>query len=154
VPNLSLLIVSGRRLAQDGGVHGAKTMIRIPHVAAGILLILSATPVLAVDGLDLLQKSQKSRLLAPPPEPKVVERAPFTAATNAVDPMPELLYNAEQDQRDYRGECRSNGNSLCYDKYSNTVVYRPVRQYMPVIPGLTPENISLKRSGVVFKYSF
>jgi hypothetical protein len=129
-------------------------MSHIPNIAAGILLILSATPVLAVDGLELLQKSQKSRLLAPPPEPKVAAHAPFTAATSPADPMPELLYNAEQEQRDYRGECRSNGNSLCYDKYSNTVVYRPVRQYMPVVPGLTPENISLKRSGVVFKYSF
>lgn len=117
--------------------------------AALVPLVLAAMPALAVDGLELLQKS---RVAAPTPEPKMAPRAPFTTAVP--DPLPELLYTAEQDQRDYRGECRSNGNSLCYDKYSNTVVYRPVRQYMPAIPGLTPENISVKRSGVVLKYSF
>lgn len=117
--------------------------------AACLLLALAATPALGLDGLELLQKS---RAAAPTPEPRVTRVAPFMAAVP--DPLPELLYNAEQDQRDYRGECRSNGNSLCYDKYSNTVVYRPVRQYMPAIPGLTPENIAVKRSGVVFKYSF
>jgi hypothetical protein len=33
-------------------------------------------------------------------------------------------------------------------------VYKPARQYMPGLPGLQPESVSVKRDKIVFKYSF
>lgn len=48
----------------------------------------------------------------------------------------------------------SAGRSLCYDPSAGRIVYRPARALMPTLPGLTPENISVKRDRIVFRYSF
>ena len=60
-----------------------------------------------------------------------------------------------RDLRDDKSQssCES-GRDLCYDRQSGRIVYRAARQYMPDIPGLQPENISVKRDRIVFKYSF
>ena len=44
--------------------------------------------------------------------------------------------------------------SLCYDVDSGRIVFKPARQFMPEIPGLQRENISIKRDRIIFRYSF
>lgn len=52
-----------------------------------------------------------------------------------------------------RASCE-NATTLCYDASSGRIVYRPARKLMPNFPGLRPENISVKRDRIVFRYSF
>lgn len=77
--------------------------------------------------------------------------APFVSPSSA----PELgltvrHQNAQEASRSSCGEDRA----LCYDTVSGRVVYKPARQFMPDLPGMRPENISLKRNQIVFRYSF
>ena len=44
--------------------------------------------------------------------------------------------------------------TLCYDPANGHIVYKPVRNFMPDIPGLQRENISVNRHRILFKYSF
>jgi hypothetical protein len=48
----------------------------------------------------------------------------------------------------------SKSASLCYDTDSGRIVFKPARQFMPEIPGLQRENISIKRDRIIFRYSF
>jgi len=43
---------------------------------------------------------------------------------------------------------------VCYDMNSGHIVFKPARALMPEIPGLTPENISVKRDRIIFRYTF
>jgi hypothetical protein len=52
-----------------------------------------------------------------------------------------------------RSSCE-NDNAVCYDARSGHIVYKPARALMPEIPGLQPENISVKRDKIVFRYTF
>lgn len=77
--------------------------------------------------------------------------APFIApAANE----PELtLASPPTAQESSRSACNGE-RALCYDAVSGRVVYKPARQFMPDLPGLRPENISIKRHQLVFRYSF
>ena len=77
--------------------------------------------------------------------------APFIApAANE----PELsLAPPPTAQESSRSSCNGE-RALCYDSVSGRVVYKPARQFMPDLPGLRPENISIKRHQLVFRYSF
>ncbi len=44
--------------------------------------------------------------------------------------------------------------TLCYDPSTGHIVYKPIRSFMPDLPGLQRENISVNRHRVLFKYSF
>jgi hypothetical protein len=68
---------------------------------------------------------------------------------------PDLGLIAKHDTRheQSRSAC-SNTSTLCYDASENRIVYKPARNFMPDLPGMTRENISLKRDRVVFRYSF
>jgi hypothetical protein len=52
-----------------------------------------------------------------------------------------------------RSPCSAD-SALCYDSGSGHLVYKPARQWMPELPGLQPESISLKRNRLVLRYSF
>jgi len=54
----------------------------------------------------------------------------------------------------WRNACGSSATDLCYDRAERRIVYRPAREYMPKFDGLTAENVSLRRNGIHFKYSF
>jgi hypothetical protein len=43
---------------------------------------------------------------------------------------------------------------VCYDALDGRIVYRGARAYMPKVDGFQPESVSLRRNGIVFKYSF
>lgn len=77
--------------------------------------------------------------------------APFIApAANE----PELsLAPPPTAQESSRSSCNGE-RALCYDAVSGRVVYKPARQFMPDLPGMRPENISIKRHQIVFRYSF
>jgi hypothetical protein len=68
---------------------------------------------------------------------------------------PELVLSSrpETAQEATKSSCGGE-HSLCYDSVSGRVVYKPARQFMPALPGLRPENISLKRNQLVLRYSF
>jgi hypothetical protein len=59
-----------------------------------------------------------------------------------------------RDSRQEQSRSSCEGRDLCYDQGSGRIVYKPARQFMPGLPGLTAENISLKRDKIVFKYTF
>lgn len=89
----------------------------------------------------------------------VAQITPAQANTNApfIAPArndPELALAAPLTaQESSRSSCNGDG-ALCYDAVSGRVVYKPARQFMPDLPGLRPENISIKRHQLVFRYSF
>jgi len=59
-----------------------------------------------------------------------------------------------RDLRENQSASSCDGRDLCYDRGSGRIVYKPARQFMPGIPGMQAENISLKRDRIVFKYTF
>jgi hypothetical protein len=80
------------------------------------------------------------------------QNAPFVMPL-AGDRKLDLLPRRDERQEVSRSSC-SGEHSLCYDPTSGHIVYKPARSLMPVIPGLQPENISLKRDRIVLRYSF
>lgn len=78
--------------------------------------------------------------------------APFVTPASS-DLELELLPRRDQRQEAMRSSC-SGERSLCYDPGSGRIVYKPAREFMPEIPGLQRENISVKRDRIVFRYSF
>ena len=77
--------------------------------------------------------------------------APFTVS--AGEPELELVPRRDPRQEASRSSC-SGDRSLCYDPASGRIVYKPARAIMPDLPGLQPENISVKRDRIVLRYSF
>lgn len=117
-------------------------------LAVAIALGVSANPTVeAADG-----KSQPLQLR---PKAGVATLAHNYAPFVAPSPEPELDLVPRRDPRHElsRSSC-SGESSLCYDPTSGRIVYKPARQYMPEIPGLQRENISIKRDRIVLRYSF
>ena len=50
--------------------------------------------------------------------------------------------------------CAQNSGSLCYDYRSGRAMYKPMRNLLPGIPGMTPHNLSLHRDKIVAQYTF
>jgi hypothetical protein len=97
---------------------------------------------------------------APPlqlrPKAALVTSAPSHTAAPFVLPLapePELLPKHDLRKQEVRSSC-SGGTSLCYDATARQVVYKPARAFMPAIPGLQPENISVRRDRITLRYSF
>lgn len=77
--------------------------------------------------------------------------APFV--TPSGEPDLGLAPARHEGRETSRSSCNSD-QALCYDSASGHIVYKPARQLMPDLPGLSPENISVKRNRIVFRYSF
>lgn len=115
---------------------------------------LAAMAAQSVDGTEVATKplqlqTPKAALAAAP----VHGDAPFVAppAASTQDLVAPRLAT-RRDERS-RSSCQSD-RDLCYDPNSGRIVYKPARQFMPDIPGLRPENISVRRDRIVFRYSF
>ncbi len=107
---------------------------------------------LAAQANDGLEPSLRTKALASAGSVVVKHAdAPFTSGR---DPLPQVLLLEEQERRGPRGDCEFTAKDLCYDLADGRIVYRPARNYMPSVTGLTPENVSLRHNRVVFKYSF
>ena len=110
----------------------------------------------AQDGIELAAHSksllvnQSKSLLSPPAV--LSKQAPFVEHVR--DPMPEILLREELERRGPRASCETSSADLCFDSSDHRIVYRPAREYMPKIDGLTAESVSLKKDRLLLKYSF
>ncbi|QJR13456.1 hypothetical protein [Usitatibacter palustris] len=71
--------------------------------------------------------------------------------------VPVFAYTAPVEDprmKESRSSCSKAGKSLCYDPASGKIVYKKTREFMPAIPGMRAENISVRRDRITFKYSF
>ena len=110
-----------------------------------------ATPKVAAANVETkpLQLRPKAAIV---PAPPTHGSAPFVNPV-AMEPDLDLVPRREERQNDSRSSCNSD-RALCYDPGSGRIVYKPARQFMPDIPGLQRENISVKRDRIVLRYSF
>lgn len=125
---------------------------------AALLLLLLASTVAAGDERPMtLATSAEPAMLNLRPKtamttPSPLARAPFVAIPG--EPALDLVPREEDPRlKESKSSC-SRGSSLCYDSGSNKLVYKGTRNYMPDIPGLRAEHISVRRDRVTFKYSF
>jgi hypothetical protein len=123
--------------------------------AASIALAGLALPALAQEGIEL---ATRAKLLAPSASlPAAAANRQFLAPADVIaqaPPTAEILDRHLADLRRPRADCDITANDVCFDVRERKPVYRGVREYMPAVEGLKPESVSLKREGVVFKYSF
>ena len=106
-----------------------------------------ALPAQAQEGFDFLLKSKATASL-----PLVSEHVPGAARSPAQ--LPSQMLRDELASRGPRASCETSTSDLCFDMNDRKVVYRPARAYMPQIQGLRAESVSLKRDGLILKYSF
>lgn len=110
----------------------------------------AANPAVAADATPkALQLRPKAAISVSIPHPY---NAPFLSPMVS-EPELDLLPRRDLRQETSRSSCSGEG-SLCYDPASGRIVYKPARQFMPDIPGLQRENISVKRDRIVLRYSF
>ena len=82
--------------------------------------------------------------------------APAPFATPQSDDSRPLDLGASAPHRDGNRSACGIDSTWCYEatEGGRSIVYKPARRFMPHINGLTPENISVKRDRIVFRYSF
>lgn len=120
----------------------ALALLAVPRLAAGQDGRLPESK-----GLQLRPKSLLESSSVP------VERAPFLVSLG--EPALDLSLRPEDARlKDSRSSCEQEGRSLCYDSGSGKIVYKKTREYMPALPGMRAEHISLRRDRITFKYSF
>ena len=114
-------------------------------LAAGFAAV--ANVALAADLRPALQLKPKAAMMAAAPN----NSAPFVAPA----PGPELHFAPQRysPPAQSRSSCNAD-RDLCYDANSGHIVYKPARQFMPGLPGMTPENISVKKDRIILRYSF
>ena len=100
--------------------------------------------------VDPLQLRPKAGVVALAPSHN---NAPFVTALNQQPEPPNLSPGYDHRLEQSRSSCSSE-RALCYDQESGRIVYKPARNLMPDVPGLTRENISVKRDRIIFRYSF
>jgi len=113
-----------------------------------VAILLAASPkAIANDAKPLQLKVPKAALTTSTP----AATAPFAIPMGEPEPM--LMPPPDARQAQSRSSCE-NATTLCYDATERRIVYKPARNLMPDLPGLTRENISVKRDRIVFRYSF
>ncbi|HEX3096363.1 MAG TPA: hypothetical protein VHQ02_01525 [Usitatibacter sp.] len=117
---------------------------------AAVSLAVLAAPHAAANEAHALELKPKAAIAAASPVPAHTA-APFTSPVN----------EAELDFTPAAPEPRHMANSscgldrpICYDMTSGHIVFKPARALMPDIPGLTRENISVKRDRIILRYTF
>ncbi len=103
---------------------------------------IAGAPAAAPDGRPL-ELSAKAAMIAAPHS-----SAPFVMPLEPHFRLPER--SASRTERN-PSACESD-RALCYD--AGHIVFKPARRFLPEIPGLQRENISLKRDRIIFRYSF
>src|SRR5260221_6889841 len=115
-------------------------------LAAGIA---ATTPkVAAAAETQSLQLKPKAALVALVPH----NSAPFVNPP-AAEPDLDLVPRRDPRQDQSNSSCSSQ-RALCYDPRSGRILYKPAREFMPELPGLTPEKISVKKDRLILRYSF
>jgi hypothetical protein len=112
--------------------------------------IASAPKAAAVESKEPapLQLKPKSAIAIPAPS----RNCPFVVAAS---PGPELdLLPRKILRRDPSPSSCDPVSALCYNRASGHLDFRPARNLMPDLHGLTRETISVNRHGIIFRYSF
>jgi hypothetical protein len=118
---------------------------------AAMAFLVSSQCVATERGEELVVRSKALAARASAETPAAHSNAPFRAS---YDPIPGLLQREDSLVRKPQGACEAHSGDLCYDLADRRIVYRPVRQYMPKVEGLTAESVSLRHSRLTLKYSF
>jgi len=125
--------------------------------AITVLIALAglALPAQAQEGIELARRakslvSSTAVANAPPAAKPSVWSADATFLVSPIEPP----IGAPADARLPRADCAITASDLCFDTRERHTVYRGVREYMPKVDGLKPESMSMKRGGIVLKYSF
>ncbi len=113
-----------------------------------VSLALLAIPHASADEARALQIKSKSAIATAVPH----RSAPYVQPVGETEREP-LLSPRDLRQDQSRSSCEAK-RDLCYDPTVGRVVYKPARAYMPDLPGLQPDSISVKRDKIVFKYTF
>lgn len=113
----------------------------------GISAIVGGLPAWALD----IEPTSRQKAVA---AAVATTSIPPAAAPGRQIELPELRSALDANGRELTGSCGLASVELCYDYREGRLVYRPTRNWMPEIGGLTPEHISVRRDSVVFKYSF
>jgi len=114
-----------------------------------VAVALAASPkAIANEVQPLTLKVPKAALTAAPGPAQA--NAPFANPAAA----PELVLAPPPVQHAQSPSACSRLATLCYDAEDRRLVFKPARNFMPDLPGLTRENISVKRDRIVFRYSF
>jgi hypothetical protein len=116
----------------------------------GLCAAVGALPAWALD----IEPVSRQKAIAAAVTLTPTASIPASAAPGREIELPELRGSVGVGGRAVSGPCSGDGSDLCYDFKERRLVYRPARNWMPEISGLTPENISVRRDAVVFKYSF
>jgi hypothetical protein len=91
------------------------------------------------------------------PKAAIVTAAPHQSAPFVMPTPfePELALTPPRHARTEKSaySCE-NATTLCYDPPDRRIVYKPARNFMPDLPGLRRENISVKRDRIILRYSF
>ena len=122
-------------------------MKHVVQLLAFAAFAAAAGQVLAEETKTLMLRS-KSAIAEVSPH----RSAPFVQPLGEPQPQP-LIPRSDPRLEESRSSCAS-GRDLCYDAESGRIVYKPARDFMPDLPGLQRENISVKRDKIVFKYTF
>jgi hypothetical protein len=124
-------------------------------IAVSIALVGLALPAQAQEGIELARRAKSlASSSAIANAPVVTKSSGGTAESAFLQSPTEAPVGLPADLRRPRADCEISSSDLCFDTRERHTVYRGVREYMPKVDGLTPESMSLKRSGIVLKYSF
>ena len=108
-----------------------------------------ATPVAAAEPQSpQLQLRPKAALTLVPTH----NAAPFVVQPIG-EPEIELVPRQPMRLNESRSACDGT-NALCYDPSSGRIEVASARTFMPDLPGLRRETISIKRDRIVFRYTF
>jgi hypothetical protein len=118
-----------------------------PYLLA-MALAMNAAPIAASEDVHALQLRSKAAIETAAPH----RSAPYIEPLG--EPQRASIFAAHDVRHEEsRSSCASD-RALCYDPGSGHIVYKPARAFMPDLPGLAADSISLKRDRLVFKYSF
>jgi hypothetical protein len=121
------------------------------RIAAGMIAMALAAPAMAAEPqapqLQLQLRPKSALALAP-----AHDAAPFVVHP-LVEPEITVLPQPLSRPNESRSAC-DGASAVCYDPSSGRIEVASARNFMPDIPGLRRETISVKRDRILFRYSF
>ncbi|MEP7155914.1 MAG: hypothetical protein ABI905_09075 [Betaproteobacteria bacterium] len=73
---------------------------------------------------------------------------------NGTPPQHDIFRDSPKNLENVPNGCSHNNASLCYDYRTGSAMYKPMRRYLPDLPGMTPHNLSIRRNKIVAQYTF
>ena len=118
-------------------------------IAAALLLTFACMHAMASD-MRSLELRPKAALAAASAVPAPHSAAPFLAP----GPERQVDFTPQPEVRHMSNSACGMDREICYDMTTGRIVFKPARALMPEIPGLTRDNISVKRDRIIFRYTF